>query len=235
MLDEGREDSPEPGDSHYLVFSCPRLFYGILIDYVNSTDVPICRHSSRLWAWSSSSPLIFLQNTRCLTHTYHSRWQKFCCCRTACVEQFTGYYKTDHQLWTVLATSEKFIGPRNHSALWLLIIVRLETFAGVLSTVDMVVQRRGGPRRLRKHDDDDYYYCALYKYSYLLTMCRRHYVFGLFIRLCMHVCACLDTGILQLAFHWHWHWCDIFIVHFYYNASFESPCCPKLRHHFEFI
>ena len=27
--------------------------------------------------------------------------QKFCCRRTACVEQFTGYYKTDHQLRTV--------------------------------------------------------------------------------------------------------------------------------------
>jgi len=25
----------------------------------------------------------------------------------------------------------------------------------VLSTVDMVVQRRDGPRRLREHDDDD--------------------------------------------------------------------------------
>jgi len=40
-------------------------------------------------AWSSSSPLIFLQNTRCTTHTYHSRRQKFCCRMTACVEQFT--------------------------------------------------------------------------------------------------------------------------------------------------
>ena len=33
--------------------------------------------------------------------------------------------------------------------------VRLETCGGVLSTVDMVVQRRDGPRRLRDHDDDD--------------------------------------------------------------------------------
>ena len=32
--------------------------------------------------------------------------QKFCCRRTACVEQFTAYYKTDHQLQTVEATSE---------------------------------------------------------------------------------------------------------------------------------
>jgi len=33
--------------------------------------------------------------------------------------------------------------------------VRLETSGGVLLTVDMVVQRRDGPRRLRDHDDDD--------------------------------------------------------------------------------
>jgi len=33
--------------------------------------------------------------------------------------------------------------------------VRLETSGGVLSTMDMVVQRRDGRRRLRDHDDDD--------------------------------------------------------------------------------
>jgi len=33
--------------------------------------------------------------------------------------------------------------------------VRLETSGGVLSTVDMVVQRRDGPRRLRERDDND--------------------------------------------------------------------------------
>jgi len=33
--------------------------------------------------------------------------------------------------------------------------VRLETSGDVLSTVDMVVQRRDGPRRLRDDDDDD--------------------------------------------------------------------------------
>ena len=33
--------------------------------------------------------------------------------------------------------------------------VRLESSGGVLSTVDMVVQRRDGPRRLRDHDHDD--------------------------------------------------------------------------------
>ena len=62
------------------------------VAYVNSTDVPICRHSTGLRAWSSSSPsLIFLQNTRCSTHTYHSRRQKSCWRRTARVEHFTGY------------------------------------------------------------------------------------------------------------------------------------------------
>ena len=33
--------------------------------------------------------------------------------------------------------------------------VRLETSGDVLSTVDMVVQRRDGPRRVRDNDDDD--------------------------------------------------------------------------------
>ena len=33
--------------------------------------------------------------------------------------------------------------------------VRLETSGGVLSTADMVMQRRDGPRRLRELDDDD--------------------------------------------------------------------------------
>ena len=33
--------------------------------------------------------------------------------------------------------------------------VRLETSGGVLSTMDMVVQRRDGPRWLRDDDDDD--------------------------------------------------------------------------------
>jgi len=96
---------------------------GTPIDYVSSTDVPICRHSTRLWAWSSSSPLVFLQNTRCSTHTYDSRRQKFSSRRTAHVEQFTGYCKTDHQLRTVWATSEICSGHRNRSTLLLLIIM----------------------------------------------------------------------------------------------------------------
>jgi len=34
--------------------------------------------------------------------------------------------------------------------------VRLESSEGVLSTVDMVVQRRDGPRRLRDHDANEH-------------------------------------------------------------------------------
>ena len=32
------------------------------------------------------------------TNVYHARRQKLCCRRTARVEQFAGYFKTDHQL-----------------------------------------------------------------------------------------------------------------------------------------
>ena len=39
--------------------------------------------------------------------------------------------------------------------------VRLESSGGVLSTADMVVQRRDGPRRLREIDDDDVCPCSL--------------------------------------------------------------------------
>ena len=39
--------------------------------------------------------------------------------------------------------------------------VRLESSGGVLSTVDMVVQRRDGPRLLRELDDDDCEICAI--------------------------------------------------------------------------
>jgi len=40
--------------------------------------------------------------------------------------------------------------------------VRLESSGGVLSTVDIVVQRRDGPRRLRDHDDDDDVFVCLH-------------------------------------------------------------------------
>jgi len=62
--------------------------------YVNSTDVP----STRLWAWSSSSPLTLLQNTRCSTYTYHSRRQKFCCRRTVCVSVWNSLPATIKQI-----------------------------------------------------------------------------------------------------------------------------------------
>ena len=61
-----------------------------------SADIQLVSEHGRHHLRSSS-----LQNTRCSTHTYHSLRQKFCRRRTACVEQLTGYYKTDHQLWTV--------------------------------------------------------------------------------------------------------------------------------------
>jgi len=54
-----------------------------------SADVHHCRHSTRLRAWSSFSPLIFLQDTRCSTDTQQFWRQKLCCCGTTPVEQFT--------------------------------------------------------------------------------------------------------------------------------------------------
>jgi len=66
----------------------------------NGADVPVCRHSSCLRAWSPS-PLIFISITGCSTDANHLRWQKLHCRRTAPVEQFAGYSKTDHQLRTV--------------------------------------------------------------------------------------------------------------------------------------
>jgi len=52
-----------------------------------------------IWAWSSSSLLIFLQNTRCSTHTYHSRRQEFCCVWNSLparptIKQITSYKDT---------------------------------------------------------------------------------------------------------------------------------------------
>jgi len=45
------------------------LIYCTLIADVNSTDVPVCRHSTRLWAWSSSSPLVFPHRTLAVPRT----------------------------------------------------------------------------------------------------------------------------------------------------------------------
>jgi len=58
-----------------------------------------------------------------------------------------GYHSTDLLVvhGTSGSTSYETIPP----------FVRLESSGDVQSTVDMVVQRRDGPRRLRDHDDDD--------------------------------------------------------------------------------
>ena len=58
-----------------------------------------------------------------------------------------GYHSTD--LLVVHGTS----GSTSYETIPL--FVRLESSGDVQSTVDMVVQRRDGPRRLREHDDDD--------------------------------------------------------------------------------
>ena len=80
------------------VYQVPDCMSGTPIADVSSTDVPMCRHSTRLWAWSSSSPLIFLYSSTLAVPRTRTR--------TARVEQFTGHYKTDHQLRTVWATYE---------------------------------------------------------------------------------------------------------------------------------
>ena len=66
----------------------------------NGTDVPVCRHSSCLRAWSPS-PLIFVSITHCSTDANHLWWPKLHCRRTVPVEQFAGYSKTAQQLQTV--------------------------------------------------------------------------------------------------------------------------------------
>jgi len=53
----------------------------------NGADLPVCRHSSCLGAWSPSSQ-IFISTTDCTTDANHLRWQKLHCRRTAPVEQF---------------------------------------------------------------------------------------------------------------------------------------------------
>ena len=80
---------------------------------------------TRLWAWSTSSPLIFLHNARCSTHTYRSRRQKFCCRRTACgtvyrlLQDRSPATDSLGNIWKHIHS-----GPRNRGALWLFIVVR---------------------------------------------------------------------------------------------------------------
>ena len=63
--------------------------------------VPVCRHSTHLPAWSSSSPFIFSQDTGCSTDVHQLRVHKFRCCGTAPVEHFAVYVPTNDQLRTV--------------------------------------------------------------------------------------------------------------------------------------
>ena len=74
---------------------------GTPIAYVDSADVPLCRHSTRLGAWSSSSPLIFLHRTLAVPRTRTTLGDRSFAVAGPRVEQFTGCYKTDHQLRTV--------------------------------------------------------------------------------------------------------------------------------------
>ena len=84
--------------------------------------------------WNCRNNVIL--NTCCATHVYYSRWQKLCCCRTAHVEQFTGYSTTDCHRWKHI-----YLGPRTRSALWLLIIVR---YMNTLVTIQMTVPKHEG-------------------------------------------------------------------------------------------
>ena len=56
-------------------------------------------------------------------------------------------------------------GTRGSTSYEMIPPVQLETSGGELSTVDMVVQRRDGPRRLRDDDDDDGDSMGLYRAS----------------------------------------------------------------------
>jgi len=62
--------------------------------------------------------------------------------------------------------------------------VRLETSGGVLSTVDMVAQRRDGPRWLREHDGDDD--------DVILAR-----VLAMALRPCLSVCVCHKSMFYQ--------------------------------------
>ena len=65
----------------------------------------------------------------------------------------------------------------------------------MLSTADMVVQRRDGPRRLREIDDDDEYYFAVYKN--VIWCCHLHFVENI---------VCFDSLYLTLHFNSDCHY-----------------------------
>jgi len=85
--------------------------------------------------------------------------------------QFSGFVTTPHRQTSLLSSTSTYHstelltargvahlvvhGTSGSTSYETISHVRLETSGGVLSTVDMVVQRRDGPRWLRDHDDDD--------------------------------------------------------------------------------
>ena len=80
--------------------------------------------------------------------------------------------------------------------------VRLETSGDVLSTVDMVVQRRGGPRRLRdNYDDDDNddddvfnYEAALHaRHRCGLLLQTEWHAYVMLVMECLSVCLCVRS------------------------------------------
>jgi len=88
--------------------SCDVYYEGIcridffrLVELHHSRKFLACCQNGTIFHQIAGLVHIFQQDAGCSTHTYHSRRQKFRCRRTACVEQFTGCYKTDHQLPTV--------------------------------------------------------------------------------------------------------------------------------------
>jgi len=60
-------------------------------------------------------------------------------------------------MWLDLTTGLHLVvhGTTGSTSYETILPVRLESSGGVLSTVDMVVQRRNDPRRLRDHDDEE--------------------------------------------------------------------------------
>ena len=81
---------------------------GTSIDYVNSTDI------ARLWARSSSTPLIFLQDTRCSTHAYHSHQGRTCGTVYRLLLDRSPATDSLGKIWKRI-----YSVPRNRSALWL--------------------------------------------------------------------------------------------------------------------
>jgi len=80
----------------------------------------------------------------------------FCrvCRQTWLFSSTSTYHSTD--LLTARSVAHLVVHGTSGSASYEMIPpVRLESSGGVLSTVDMVVQRRDGPRWVREHDDGD--------------------------------------------------------------------------------